>query len=228
MKKALGLVLAAAVVSAAAFAQQAASPEGVTGIDSSGNFIFDTSVLDFTNQIAFNNNKLSVQSSLVSNTVGSSSTYASALGRHSAWGNTFSSSTTTVDTEWDAYQGGTLLSKPDFLRLTGNDALATRVENEENRVRKWHTAGIATAVVGGVAFIGGLIWMYSGILSPYILDFNFVPPAVVASVGCVVMCAGIPMLFVKVNKNLMVNLTFAVDTANVYNQNLYRSLRRGE
>lgn len=123
-------------------------------------------------------------------------------------------------TTWQPYQGSAAISKTDFLYLTGQDALAAELQSEYDRARKLNTAGYVFFGIGVAGLVGSLIYELTANSSSSSISTPFM---IASGISTAVSCIGIPLMAVRPNENISVS--FAVNIADLYNQQLYESIR---
>ncbi|HIS14585.1 MAG TPA: hypothetical protein IAA76_08405 [Candidatus Ornithospirochaeta stercorigallinarum] len=172
----------------------------------------DLSLLSSEHQQIFLNQALSIQTE--QNTLSYSSGYA----KPTSWGALSSGwGTSNTSTDWVPYRGAGEISKVDFLYATGQYDMAKNLENAYKTAENFKLAGYILTGVGSVGLLATLL-----IGSNYYGDSS-VPLYILLGLSAGSLAVGIPFMFWQVDDNLSVS--FAVGLADVYNQNLFDSLK---
>lgn len=121
----------------------------------------------------------------------------------------------TTETEWYPYKGPSELTREEFYTLTNqNDLLEAYTEG----TKKQTIANICGWALLGVTFIGGLVVCFTGLESG-----NTSAEWIGLSVALIGGLGSIPLVTWEYDDN--VSISFAVGLADIYNNNLYKSLK---
>lgn len=124
------------------------------------------------------------------------------------WLDTYSSSSTSR--EWYPYRGPVEISKEEFYRLAGYDALADAEADAARTNKNMAIAGVTLSGVGLAAMLTSIFFTDNDALFLGLLGG-----------GTLLTCIGIPLLTIQVSND--VSISFAVGIADSYNQRLLES-----
>ena len=119
------------------------------------------------------------------------------------------------ETNWYPYMGPTEISKLDFFRLTGYDAIVAQMEKDLKTQR-------ALVISGGTLMTAGFIGVITGVVLMCTMD-DILPGTITTCISAVAMGAGIPMMLWEPNDDI--SISFAVGVADDYNRKLLESIR---